>query len=96
MLGLSLVTVPRVLREKLGDEASDALVDLFNAAQRAQGTNLELVTEKFERRLTEEGSKIREELGRVREEVARLRGNLVWWMFFFWVVTMGVGYLFPR
>lgn len=38
--------------------------------------------EKFERRLTEEISK-------VREEISRVRANIIQWMFIFWVGQIG-------
>lgn len=50
-----LITVPRPLREALGYEASDALVDLLNAVHERQKENaIKLAEQKFEGRLAEE------------------------------------------
>jgi hypothetical protein len=52
---MALVIVPRILREKLGEDGADALVSLFNEANGQTRTDvLTFVEEKFERRLSEE------------------------------------------
>ena len=52
---MAIVAVPKPLREKLGEEGVDALIELFNQSQSEQKNNiLEFVEEKFERRLAEE------------------------------------------
>ena len=80
-----------VIKEKLGEEATDALVALINEAG---GENkkaiVELVEEKFERRLAEEIEKVWEEIGKLRVEMADLRANLIQWMFLFWIGQIGV------
>jgi hypothetical protein len=56
--------------------------------------------EKFERRLTEEASKLRAEIGHLRgemiERIESVRSELIKWMFVFWVGQIGaiVGILF--
>lgn len=44
---------------------------------------IEMVEERFERRLAEE-------MGKMRAEMADLRANLVQWMFIFWIGQIGV------
>ncbi|MDZ7291778.1 MAG: hypothetical protein ONB44_16195 [candidate division KSB1 bacterium] len=87
---MPVLTVKRPLREKLGDEATDALVDLINQAQ-AEQTNgiLKFVEEKFERRLSEEISKL-------ETKISETRADLIKWMFIFWVgqVAVILGILF--
>lgn len=55
---------------------------------------IEVVEERFERRLTEEISKLRVELsgemGKLRDEMHDLRANLIQWMFLFWIGQIGV------
>lgn len=49
---MAVIAIPRPLREKLGDEGADALVDLLNKVN--EGTRVDIITpveEKFERRL---------------------------------------------
>lgn len=102
---MALITVPRPLREKLGNEASDALVSLINQAGNGyKADTIEFVGERFERRLTEEVAKldhrITEEIAkldhRVTEEVSKLdvklsetKADLLRWMFIFWVGQVG-------
>lgn len=50
-MAVGLVTVPRVLREKLGDDGADALVEFLNSAQVVQKSGLDLFAERLERRL---------------------------------------------
>jgi hypothetical protein len=44
---------------------------------------IEVVEERFERRLTEE-------IGKLRTDMADLRANLIQWMFLFWIGQIGV------
>ena len=56
---MPVVNVGKSLRNKLGEEAVDSLVDLINRSREEHKSNiLEFVEEKFERRLSEEISKI--------------------------------------
>jgi hypothetical protein len=71
---MSILTVPKVLREKLGDDGTDALVELLNQASgHTKADVLGFVEEKFERRLTEEVAKFNErlttEIGKVNERL---------------------------
>ncbi len=71
---MAIITVPRVLREKLGEDGADALVSLINEGQgQAKADILTFVEEKFERRLSEEMAKVNErittELGKVNERI---------------------------
>jgi hypothetical protein len=106
---MPIITVPKPLRERLGEEGAEALVQLINQATEAgKGDVVAVVEEKFERRLTEEASKLRAEIGHLRGEmIERMRGEmieriesvrseLIKWMFVFWVGQIGaiVGILF--
>ncbi len=67
---MPIITVPRPLRERLGEEGAEALVQLINqATEAARGDMVAVVEEKFERRLTEEASKLRAEVGQLRSEL---------------------------
>lgn len=54
---MSVITIPRALREKLGDEATDAFVDIINKIEpdngkiRAEITKELLTKETFEERI---------------------------------------------
>ena len=67
---MPVISVPRSLRGKLGDDASDDLVVLINQATAETRDNIiELSAEKFERRITEEASRLDK---RITEEASRL------------------------
>ncbi|MBO8132219.1 MAG: hypothetical protein H0Z29_12065 [Candidatus Marinimicrobia bacterium] len=60
---MPVVTVKKPLREKLGDDGIEALVELINEAQKETKNNvIQFVEEKFEKRLSEELAKVRVEL----------------------------------
>jgi hypothetical protein len=81
---MAVITVARPLREKLGEEGTDALVALINeAGEDNKKSVIEVVEERFERRLTEE-------IGKLRTDMADLRANLIQWMFLFWIGQIGV------
>ena len=64
---MAVVAVPRALREKLGDDASDSLVDLLQQFEAEQSDHLiEMVEERFVRRVVESENRLRNEL---REEM---------------------------
>ncbi len=65
-----IVNVPKALRDRLGDDGADALVELLNvASDSTKADALALSEEKYERRLSEEAAKLG---SRVSEEAARL------------------------
>lgn len=67
---MSVIAIPRVLREKLSDEGSDALVEIINKSeQKLKEDVITLVEEKFEKRLA--------------EEIGKVRAELIKWMFIF-------------
>jgi len=78
---MAILTVPKVLREKLGDEGVEALIALLNEAARHERDNLlGILAERFERRVTEEGKRLEVQIAeveakldhRITEEVSRL------------------------
>jgi len=92
---MAIVAVPKPLREKLGEEGVDALIELFNQSQSEQKNNmLEFVEEKFERRLAEEmkiiDRRISETEARLDGRISQSNANLIRWMFIFWVGQVGV------
>ncbi|MBI2472340.1 MAG: hypothetical protein HYV59_14050 [Planctomycetes bacterium] len=49
---MAVITIPKVLREKLTDEGADALVEIINKSEeKSKEDIIVLVEEKFERRL---------------------------------------------
>ena len=88
---MPVLTVERPLREKLGDEAVDSLINLINKSLGEQKNDvLKFVEEKFERRLSEEIGNVKVEIGSVRNEIYGIKSELIKWMFIFWVGQVGV------
>lgn len=73
---MDVLAVPPPVREKLGDRGSDALMTMFADAHR-------LATASFERRLSEETSKL-------RLDMANLKFDLLKWSFLFWIGQVAV------
>ena len=98
---MPIITVPKVLREKLGEDGADALVELVNVANgQTKADVLTFVEEKFERRLSEEIGKVRQEMSVMRQEASEAKAELIRWMFLFWVgqvaVIFGILFAFFR
>ncbi|MBO8130766.1 MAG: DUF1640 domain-containing protein [Candidatus Marinimicrobia bacterium] len=105
---MPVVTVKKPLREKLGDDGIEALVELINEAQKETKNNvIQFVEEKFEKRLSEELAKVRVEIAEVKTELIeriealktndeKVKSELIKWMFIFWVGQIGaiIGILF--
>ncbi len=71
---MAVITVPRILREKLGEEGADSLIELINSADTGVKEDvLVFVEEKFERRLAEELSKVSD---RITKEIAGVNERL--------------------
>ncbi len=93
-----IVTIPEVLREKLGADGAEALAQLLNqSALSMRDATLSLAEERFERRLADELGKL--EL-RLTERMAGLETRLLRWAFAFWVgqfaVLLGILFAFFR
>ena len=71
---MTVISIPKSLRDKLGEDASDGLVQFVNEATKEGRDNLILLAEeRYEKRLTEEVGKLDNKLDkRISEEVAKL------------------------
>ncbi|MCG6551089.1 MAG: hypothetical protein L7F77_02080 [Candidatus Magnetominusculus sp. LBB02] len=71
---MSVITIPRSIRERLGDEASEAFATLINDVDiGARKDAIAIAEERFERRLVEENSKLRLE---IRTEIGKLNDRI--------------------
>jgi hypothetical protein len=87
---MPIITLPQILRDKLGEDGARALVDLPNQADGQTKVDvLTVVEEKFERRLIEEISKL-------DIKISETKADLIRWMFVFWMGQIGalLGILF--
>ena len=98
---MAVIAIPKVLREKLGEDGADSLVELINLSnQKVKEDVIELSAEKFERRLSEELSKLRtediakldkritDEVAKLRVEMADLKTDLIKWQIGMFVTTV--------
>ena len=83
---MPVIQVGKTLREKLGEEGVQELIDLINSSQQQQKEDiLTFVEEKFERRLSEEISKLRVDMVEMNQQLRtemvemnqQLRGEMV-------------------
>jgi len=103
---MEIVAVPRVLRQKWGEDEVDAVIDLINKSNsKLKEDVLIFVEDKFERRLTVEMAKVNqriteelskvneritEEISKVNQKISESHANLIKWMFIFWAGQIGI------
>ncbi|MEO5359235.1 MAG: DUF1640 domain-containing protein [Nitrospirota bacterium] len=74
---MSVITIPRSLRERLGDEASEAFAALINDIDLgARKDAIAIAEERFERRLVEESGKLRIEIGKVNMRISEVNERI--------------------
>ena len=102
---MPIISIPKPLREKLGDEGTDALVQVLNENEKeTRSSVIDFAEQRFEKHLTEEIAGVRDEMIRndlsIRDElkadIAGLRGDVlksrsdtIKWMFLFWIGQIG-------
>ncbi len=84
----------QILRERIGNEATDALVTMMNESTRSMAEEIvRAMGDRFERRLTQEISAVRVEMhkgfGELRAEIATGRADAIRWAFLFWLGQVG-------
>lgn len=70
---MTVITVPNILREKLGESAAQALAELISKA----------TDEHIDHRIEESKSSLQLEIEKIRTEIARTKSEIVRWMFVF-------------
>ena len=92
------MTVPAPLRNRLGENASEGLEDMFVADHR-------FATDRFERRLTQEVGALRIEMermrGDIRADMASMKGDLMKWSLLLWIsqfaaILGALSYMLPH
>lgn len=92
---MSIVSIPKSLRDRLGDEASEGLTHLFSdLTESAHHEALALAEKNFELRLTKEVSILRQDLAVLKAEIktdmASSKAEIIKWMFLFWTAQVAV------
>jgi bifunctional DNA-binding transcriptional regulator/antitoxin component of YhaV-PrlF toxin-antitoxin module len=65
---MSVITIPKSLREKLGDEATEGLVKVINEADSA----------------SRKDTATREDIANLKAEIEKSKSETLKWMFLFW------------
>ncbi len=82
--------MPKVLRERLGEEATDAFIEIVKEIDLdARKDSLSIAEERFEKRLAEE-------VGKLRTEMYKLKSEMLKWMFIFWASQIGIIFAFLK
>ena len=76
---MTVIAIPKILRDKLSDEGAEALVQMFDKVDdRSQKVTLEIAEERFEKRLSQVE-------GNLLVKIAQSEARIIRWMFIFWV-----------
>ena len=91
---MAVISIPKVLRDKLTDEGADALVQIFDKVEsETHKVTLEVAEERIEGQLAKvEGNreaKIAQSSAALETKMANMRADLIRWMFIFWVGQVG-------
>ncbi|MEK6728430.1 MAG: hypothetical protein AABY76_00210, partial [Planctomycetota bacterium] len=82
---MAIITIPKILQEKLTDKGADALVRILDVVEeRSQSHTLEIAEERFEKRLITEAAQIRADLkseiisakAELKDEIASVKTEL--------------------
>ena len=85
---MSVITIPKPHREKLGDEATEALVKVNRVVQ-DESEQDPISKNFFERRLSEK-------IGKLRNEMSENKSELLKWMSIFWVSQLSALFVFLK
>lgn len=78
-----------ILKSRLGDDGLFELHELLGSErQETKKDVLEVATDRFERRLSEELGNVRVEIAGVRADMAAMQASLLRWMFGLWVTQL--------
>jgi hypothetical protein len=98
---VAIISIPKPLREKLGEEGTEALVQVLNQNEKEfKSSVIDFAEQRFEQSLSREIAAVRVDLAdaekRLMTEIADLRGGIaksksdtIKWMFIFWIGQIG-------
>ncbi len=85
---MPVINVPKVLREKLGEDGVDALLETINAAVNSVRPNLSSLATKED--LVNLEVKLTKEIAEVKTAIANVKAHNIKWSFIFWLGQMSV------
>ena len=92
---MTVIAIPKILRDKLTDEGADAFVEILDKVEeRSQKITLEIVEERFERRIAELKGEITTVKSELEVRIEKVRADIVRWMFIFWAGQIGILFAF--
>jgi hypothetical protein len=95
---MPVISIPKPLREKLGEEASNSLVVMLNQyEEKSRESMIALAEKQFEQKLASELSIFREAMvwsdlslkEELKEDIHKHSVNTIKWMFIFWIGQIG-------
>ena len=87
---MSIIFIPKPLREKLGEEGTDALVQVLNENEKeTRSSVIDLAERRFKKHLTEEIAGVRVEIADLRGGIQKSKADTIKWMFLFWIGQIG-------
>jgi len=77
---MTVITIPKILQDKLTPEGAEALIHIINTADEdARKNTIELTEERLEKRLAQ-----------IDATIETVKADMIKWMFIFWVGQIGV------
>ncbi len=87
---MTVISIPKILRDKLTDEGADAFVQILDKVEdRTQKAILEIAEERFEKRISQLDGKIETTRAQLETKIAQAEARIIRWMFIFWVGQVG-------
>ena len=85
---MSVITIPRVLREKLGEEATEALVEVIN---KTEPDSAKIKAELSKEMATKEDIfRLELKIEAVKSEIDKSKVDSIKWMLAFWASQIGI------
>ncbi|MCF6148868.1 MAG: DUF1640 domain-containing protein [Candidatus Kuenenia sp.] len=76
-LSMAIITIPKILTEKLSEEGANALVEILDKVEdRSEAHTLQVAEERFEKKLEQTKSEIKEEISKVDLRIEQTKTEL--------------------
>ena len=87
---MPIVSVPKIIREKLGEEGADALVELINQVSGEAATKTDLIEleSRLEKRINELESTLRKEISEVESSLRKEINSTMIWNIVLWITVL--------